>query len=74
MVVDRSQGVLEGSAAGRVAKPARQRQPREKGPSSRGTEAAQRTLDLYGQGHTIPDIARMEVCSCQAEPGELFRD
>ncbi|KAK9916287.1 hypothetical protein WJX75_000940 [Coccomyxa subellipsoidea] len=60
MVVDRSQGVLEGTAAGGAAKSTRQRQPRERGSSSRGSEAAQKTLDLYGQGHSIMDIARME--------------
>ncbi len=61
MVVDRSQGVLEGTTAGSSPKPTRQRQPRERGASSRGGEAAQKTLELYAQGHSFPEIARLEV-------------
>ena len=61
MVVDRSQGVLEGTTAGSAPKPTRQRQPRERGASSRGGEAAQKTLELYAQGHSFPEIARLEV-------------
>lgn len=59
-IVDRSHGVLEGSAAvAGVARPARQR--RERGPSSTGGDAAQRSLDLYGQGLSIREIAGREV-------------
>ncbi len=62
MAVDRTQGVLEGTAMGAAPKAARQRQPRERGPSTRGIEVAQKTLDLFNQGHSIPDIGRLEVC------------
>ncbi|CAL8466651.1 g6187 [Coccomyxa elongata] len=72
MAVDRTQGVLEGTALGAVPKAARQRQPRERGPSTRGIEVAQKTLDLFNQGHSIPDIGRLEGKSVRTVTSHLI--
>ncbi|BDA41065.1 probable single-stranded DNA-binding protein at N-terminal half [Coccomyxa sp. Obi] len=72
MAVDRTHGVLEGTAAGAAPKAARQRQPRERGPSTRGIDVAQKTLDLFNQGHSIPDISRMEGKSVRTVTGHLI--
>jgi hypothetical protein len=67
MAVDRSQGTVDvaGAAAGRAP---RQRQPRGRG-TSRGSEAALQTVQLYNKGMSIADIASSQVRQTAAAAG-----
>lgn len=66
MIVDASQGVLEGSAGAAPGQAAHRKAPRERGP--KGIDAAQQALRLYNEGHSLPTIAQMLVGSSPALP------